>query len=77
MMIQTRESIDNKRNKLSYTDPTIIFFGILLAMEGMCYSIAAPFLPSEANSIGISQSYLGVMFSAYPIAFALSSPFIG
>jgi hypothetical protein len=37
---------------LSFSDPTIILFSIVLMMEGMWYSIAAPFLPSEADSIG-------------------------
>jgi len=53
---ESNESEENEfrkqKKKLSFSDPTIILFSIVLMMEGMWYSIAAPFLPSEADSIG-------------------------
>jgi hypothetical protein len=44
---------EEKAEKISFMDPKIILFWVLLTVQGMWYSMAAPFLPSEAASIGI------------------------
>ena len=67
----------DQTRKISFLNPTIVLFWIMLTVMGMWYSIAAPFLPSESAAIGVSQSYLGFMFSALPLSFALVAPSIG
>ena len=50
---------------------------VLLLMMNMTTSIMGPFLPLQAQDMGISASRLGLIFGAPPLSCSLSSPLAG
>ena len=54
----------------------IIIIAVLF-LSNTIYGLAAPFLPTLFESRGIAESFIGLIFSAYAIAYCIMAPIIG
>jgi len=62
---------------MGFWDKSIVSMFIITALSNSAYAIIAPFLPFEFEKKGISQSYIGYIFSVYSLAVIITSPLIG
>ena len=59
------------------TDNSFIIIIAVLFMSNTIYGLAAPFLPILLVSRGIAESFIGLIFAAYAIAYCIMAPIIG
>ncbi|WP_100330771.1 MFS transporter [Bacillus xiapuensis] len=54
---------------------TVVILAIFADM--LMYGLVVPFLPIHAESVGASQSEIGLLFSSYALALFIATPFFG
>ena len=59
------------------TDNSFIIIIAVLFLSNTIYGLAAPFLPILLESRGIAESFIGLIFAAYAIAYCIMAPIIG
>ncbi|OEH92363.1 MFS transporter [Bacillus solimangrovi] len=61
------------------TPKKIVVFVIMLAIftDMLMYGLVVPFLPIHAESLGASQSEIGLLFASYAIALFVATPLFG
>lgn len=50
---------------------------VAIFADMLMYGIIVPFLPLHAESLGASQSEIGLLFASYAIALFIATPFVG
>lgn len=52
---------------------------VILAIfaDMLMYGLVVPFLPVHAESLGASQSEIGLLFASYALALFVATPFFG
>lgn len=63
----------NKNGKASVL--AVVILAIFSDM--LMYGLVVPFLPVHAESLGASQSQIGILFSSYALALFVATPFFG
>ena len=64
-----------KRQKLKIDSLVICILGVT-ALSNSAYSIIGPFLPIEVENKNIEPSWIGYIFSIYPVAVVIGSPLV-
>lgn len=60
-----------------------IKYSVLIVMilaifaDMLMYGLVVPFLPVHADSLGASQSEIGLLFSSYALSLFVATPFFG
>ena len=58
-------------------DRSIVLILTVLLLSNTIYGLASPFLPRLLEERGISESWTGLIFATYAVAYMFSSPVIG
>lgn len=58
-------------------DKSIYFLTLVLMTTNMIYGLAAPFLPTLFDDLGIEETWTGIIFSVYAVAVMIASLFTG
>jgi len=66
-----------KEEKKSFFTGLVISILGLTAITNSSYAIIAPFIPFEFERKGVSQHWIGYIFSAYSLAVIFVSPYVG
>ena len=58
-------------------DISIVIILTVLFLANSIYGLASPFLPKLLEERGIAESWTGVIFASYAIAYTIMAPIIG
>ena len=58
-------------------DTSLVAIGLTVFLANNIYGIASPFLPVILEEVGISSTWIGLIFASYAIAGTIVSIFIG
>lgn len=58
-------------------DRSIVLILTVLFLSNTIYGLASPFLPRLLEERGISESWTGLIFATYAIAYMIGAPIIG
>lgn len=58
-------------------DSSIVLILAVLFLSNTIYGLASPFLPRLLEDRGISESWTGLIFATYAIAYMIGAPVIG